>query len=93
MSKRGLYFLAYDLGIPRLQRQARKHLRHQASGQQLSAFECYLTGVEKGALVQALQQQTPQSESLFCIRLDSQREPIYLGQAQPPLDEDLVLVS
>lgn len=93
MSKRGLYFFAYDLGVPHLQRQAREQLRQVASGQQLSAFECYLTHLERKDLLKAMQEITPSSESLICIRLDRQRKTYYLGQAQPPLDEGTVLVQ
>ena len=43
MTSRKLYLLAYDLGPPKQQHQARKELRNLASGQQVSVFECYLS--------------------------------------------------
>lgn len=43
MKSRKLFLLAYDLGPPKQQRQARKELRNLASGQQFLVFECYLS--------------------------------------------------
>jgi CRISPR-associated endoribonuclease Cas2 len=79
--------LAYDIGQPRLQAQARKQIRNEASGYQLSAYECYLNQKERQQLMAQLQPLITEDDSLIACALDSTRPSYYLGQAQPPADK------
>lgn len=90
---RQLILLAYDIGQPRLQAQVRKQIRNEASGYQLSAYECFLDQEERQQLLARLQPLIIEDNCLIACTLDSTRPVYYLGQAQPPADKDCYIIN
>lgn len=90
--KRNRVLLAYDIGQPRLQAQVRKKISHEASSQQLSAYECYLNKQEQKALLLQLAPLITE-ESLLACQIDNRRKTYYLGQAKPALDEHCLVID
>lgn len=87
MPSRKLYLAAYDVADPDRLREIMHQVRGQATGGQLSVYECYLTAAERNALLAAIERILhPREDRFFLLRLDP-RSPIRaLGQGRIPSD-------
>ncbi len=85
---RQLYLVAYDVRNPKRLRQTHQVLKEFACGGQKSAFECYLTPVERDELVSRVEQCMDTGEdALLVIRLTDRDNVSTLGIAVKPADE------
>ncbi len=85
MPHRALHLVAYDVAHPRRLARALKATRAYATGGQKSAHECWLSGVERRALLTALRRLLhPRADRLLSVRLDPRLPPRLLGIAVPP---------
>ncbi|MGD0960331.1 MAG: CRISPR-associated endonuclease Cas2 [Methylomonas sp.] len=87
MTKRQLYLAAYDISCNRRLRRALRVLRGYASGGQKSVFECFLSPVEKSALLDEIAQVIDCREDRFMLlKLTGAKHVRILGKAVLPQD-------
>lgn len=85
---RQLYLVAYDVRDPKRLRRTHHVLKDFACGGQKSAFECYLSQIERNELIARTQQHMELAEdALLIIRLNAPDSVITLGKAVKPADE------
>lgn len=87
MPERKLYLAAYDIADPVRRRDVMLLVRGQATGGQLSVYECYLTAGERADLLAAVEGVLhPRQDRLFLLRLDPRSRVRALGRALVPAD-------
>lgn len=87
MSHRDLYIVAYDICSSRRLRAALKLVKGYSTGGQKSAYECYLTPVERRDLIEDMREVIEFGEDRFLlIRLDPRSRVYTLGIAEEPRD-------
>jgi len=87
MNERDLYIAAYDIGSPKRLRAALKAVKGHATGGQKSAYECFLTRLERIDLLRQLRAVIePDEDRVLLIRLDPRSRVQTLGIGEPPVD-------
>lgn len=88
MSRR-LFLVAYDIRQPKRLRRALRVARAVASGGQKSAYECWLSEVDRHALIRQMSELLDtDDDQLAVIPLDPRRSVTTIGRALPPSDPD-----
>ena len=94
MRKRALYLAAYDIACPSRRRRVHDAVRAYASGGQKSVFECFLTPLERKALLVRTRKLIDEREDRFALlRVEERTAPVLLGIARPPVNPDLRYVG
>ncbi len=94
MIQRDLYLAAYDISCPRRLRAVMDLVRAHATGGQLSAYECFLTPAERGALLASIDEVIlPVQDRFLLLRLDTRMRVRTLGIAVMPEDPPFFYVS
>lgn len=94
MTERTLFIAAYDVSHPRRLREALDVLRDYAGGRQKSVFECYLSAVEKHALLAEVRGVIDQREDrFFLLRIETRGKVRTLGKALKPQDSNWFYVG
>lgn len=94
MTQRTLFIAAYDIAAPDRLRAALKVLRDYSTGGQKSVFECFLSDVEKRALLTEVAAVIDAEEDRFLLmRLEPRVKVVTLGIAVAPVDPDFYYVG
>ena len=94
MTKRTLYLAAYDVTSPSRLRKALDAVKDYATGGQKSVYECFLTDVERKALLGRIREILDDAEDRFMlVRLDPRSRISTLGIAVKPADPDFFYVG
>ena len=94
MSKRSLFIAAYDVASPARLRQVHRAVKAHATGGQKSVFECFLTPMERKALLVKARNLINEREDRFALlRVEERTVPVLLGIATPPADPGFYYVS
>ena len=87
MPARKLYLAAYDVADPGRLREVMLLVRAQATGGQLSVYECFLTPAERRELLTAVDAILhPREDRFFLLRLDPRSRVRTLGIGLAPQD-------
>lgn len=87
MSKRSLFIVAYDVASPARLRRVHRAVKAHATGGQKSVFECFLTPIERKALLVRSRRLIDEREDrLAVLRVEERARPVLLGIATPPVD-------
>lgn len=94
MPARALYLAAYDVADACRLRHALNAVKNYATGGQKSVYECFLTDVERNALLAEVRDILDRSEDRFLlVRLDPRSRVSTLGIAVKPADPDFFYVG
>ncbi len=94
MTQRKLYLAAYDVTEPRRLRQALNIVKNYATGGQKSVYECFLSDLERRALLQDISTVLDGLEDRFMlVRLDPRSHISIMGIAVKPVDPDFFYVG
>ena len=94
MSKRSLFIAAYDVASPARLRQVHRTVKAYATGGQKSVFECFLTPMERRALLVKVRKLINEREDRFALlRVEERTVPVLLGVATAPADPHFYYVG
>ena len=94
MPQRSLWIAAYDVARPARLRQVHRAVKAYATGGQKSVFECFLTPMERKALLVRGRALINEREDRFALlRVEERAQPVLLGIATPAVDPDFYYVG
>lgn len=94
MPKRSLFIAAYDVADPVRLRRLHRVVKKHATGGQKSVFECFLTPVERQALLSQGRRLINEDEDRFALlRVEERTAPLLLGRATLPVASGFLYVG
>ena len=94
MSQRSLYIAVYDVCQPSRLRKVHHIIKAYATGGQKSAYECFLTPVERKQLFTSVCRVIHETEDRFALlRVEERAQSVLRGIATPPADPEFYYVG